>query len=278
MEDIYDIVPPMGDNRPTRGRFSDEDKDDSKQYQQPFDPFRDLYKRRFLWYYESYLRCVEDESKKVQADESFVQMPFESPHNTMDGSFNYPGLSKRLQTIKGAIEDEIASCSLLADKPVVRDSAVYANLKRQHEQVVEGLKSKSDYTLVVELAREDNPFVWNLTYFGKPMSNLDGGMLKLRIVLSDKFPQEQPFVFVDTPLFHVRVSKQTKILCYLPRKCEDMASHLEGIIHALQEEQPAYDPRTIVNIEAASLMWGSSDDRKKYNQNLRRTVQRSMEE
>lgn len=254
-------------------------EDEKKQDDEPvFEPFRDLYKQRFLWYYGSYLHSIEQESKKVEVEEPFVNMPFETPDNGMNGSFNYPHLLKRLHVIKEAMDDEIRRCSLLSQQQIVRDSAVFSNLKRQHEQVVAGLKSKNDYTLVVDLAQENDPFVWDLTYFGKPMSNLDGGMLKLRIVLSDKFPEEQPRVFVDTPLFHLRVSPQTKILCYFPKKTEDMASHIDAIIHALQDENPSYDPRAVVNLEAASLFWGSPDERKTYNQNLRRSVQRSMEE
>jgi len=45
----------------------------------------------------------------------------------------------------------------------------------------------------------------------------------------------------------------------------------------LEEESPPYDPRTLVNPEAAKLFWGSKDDKKIYNRKLRRAVQQSME-
>jgi len=58
---------------------------------------------------------------------------------------------------------------------------------------------------------------------------------------------------------------------------EDMRSHIEAIIKAVEEESPAYDPRTLVNLEAAKLYWGTSEERKVYDRRLRRTVQDSAE-
>src|SRR5262245_48254434 len=45
----------------------------------PFEPFKDLCKRRFLWYYESYLASIEQELKKHKDGERFEKMPFEGP-------------------------------------------------------------------------------------------------------------------------------------------------------------------------------------------------------
>jgi ubiquitin-conjugating enzyme E2 Z len=58
---------------------------------------------------------------------------------------------------------------------------------------------------------------------------------------------------------------------------EDMRCHIEAVIRAVEEESPAYDPRTLVNPEAARLYWGTPEDKKMYNKRLRRTVQDSAE-
>ena len=108
------------------------------------------------------------------------------------------------------------------------------------------------------------------------MTNLDGGLFKITIMISPRFPEEQPRVRFETPLPHHRIA-QDGTPCYIAARSEDIRSHIEGIIEALEEESPPYDPRTMVNPEAAQLYWGKPDDRKKYNRQLRRAVQRSME-
>jgi ubiquitin-conjugating enzyme E2 Z len=70
---------------------------------------------------------------------------------------------------------------------------------------------------------------------------------------------------------------QTGIVCYDTMRKEDMRSHIEAVITAVEEQSPAYDPRTLVNPEAAKLYWGSAEDKKLYNRRLRRAVQDSAE-
>lgn len=47
---------------------------------------------------------------------------------------------------------------------------------------------------------------------------------------------------------------------------------MEAVIQTLEEENPPYDPRTQVNLEASKLFWGSKEDKKEYNKKLRRLV------
>jgi ubiquitin-conjugating enzyme E2 Z len=101
-------------------------------------------------------------------------------------------------------------------------------------------------------------------------------MFRIMIYLSPKFPDVLPRVKFETPIFHHRVSK-TGVLCYDATRKDDMRSHIAAIIEAIEEESPAYDPRTLVNPEAARLFWGSADDKKIYNRRLRRSVQESAE-
>ena len=241
-----------------------------------FEPYKDLYKRRFLWYYDTYLQTVQAQEKKHKVGEKFVKMPFEGGGNTMDGQYQYSELKRRLGFIKDTINRETEQWVEEGLDAKQREVGTAANLQRQFEQMVEYHKIKGIFTIDMELA-DDNPFVWQLTYFGKPMTHLDGGIFKIKISLSPRFPDEQPRVKVETPIYHHRVSRDG-VLCYFPKKPEEMKNHFEAIIEALEDDSPPFDPRTIVHPEATRLFWGSADDKKAYNRHLRRSVQRSTEE
>lgn len=237
-------------------------------------PFVDLYKRRFLWYFESYLNSIDVEEKKVTRNQSFAMMPFESPMNGMNGQFDYAELRRRLNKIKDAIFDETKHWADEGQEASSRETSIAANLRRQFEQVVESFKYKKNFTADLTLV-DENPFLWELTCFGRPMTHLDGGIFKIRICLSPRFPDEQPRVFMQTPLFHHRVSKNG-VLCYFPKKTDDMGEHVDAIVAIIEEDSPAYDPRATVNPEASKLLW-SPDGRRQYNRALRRSVERSVE-
>ncbi|KFA64199.1 hypothetical protein S40285_00849 [Stachybotrys chlorohalonatus IBT 40285] len=253
---------------------SDMDEDPSV----PFEPFKDLCKRRFLWYYESYLAAVQQGKAEINDQQNFTRMPFESPSsNSIEGKFYYTNLERRLQTIKARLdaEPEIwAKEGLLA---VNAETTVAVNLKHQYEQVLAAFK-RSDLPHDIKL-ENDNPFVWVITYFGKPMTNLDGGLFRIKMHFSPKFPHEQPRVRFETKIFHHHVAPDGTA-CYATDsyKREDVRSHIEAIIACLEDDEPAYDPRKTVNPEASKLLWSNKpEDKKKYNRMLRRSVQRSME-
>jgi ubiquitin-conjugating enzyme E2 Z len=240
-----------------------------------FEPFKDLCKRRFLWYYESYLLAVNKAKAEVSDGEQFARMPFECGGNSMEGRFNYTELERRLRLIRKTLDVETAHWAQEGLSSKNKESSVAANLQRQYEQVVESYKRNKSVTLDIELV-EKNPFVWAITYFGRPMTNLDGGLFRIKLLFSPRFPEEQPRAKFETPLFHHRIAVDGTT-CYSPKRAEDVKSHIEAIIEALEEESPPYDPRTMVNPEATKLYWGSVDDKKMYNRKLRRAVQRSME-
>lgn len=242
----------------------------------PFEPFKDLCKRRFLWYYDSYLAAIQKAKEEIKDGQPFSRMPFEGASNTMEGKFNYSELERRLQNIKKALDVETEGWASEGLAATARSDTVAVNLQRQFEQVVESFKrAEVPHNLELE---GDNPFVWNLTYFGKPMTNLDGGLFRVKIYFSSRFPEEQPRVKFETRIFHLRIAPDGTPCYFAPvSKREDVKTHMEAIIDALEEEQPPYDPRTLLNPEAFKLYWGSSDDRKMYNRRLRRSVQQSME-
>jgi ubiquitin-conjugating enzyme E2 Z len=255
--------------------YNAEEEYQSSSSDAPFEPFKDLCKRRFLWYYESYLVSIEKESKKHKDGDAFEKMPFEGPGNQMEGRYQYSSLKERLIAIYEKLEEEMKSWAAEGRSAVQKEMSIASNLQRQFEQIVENYKKNDAITLDLDLV-DKNPFVWQLVLFGRPMTNLDGGVFRILIFLSPKFPDVLPRVKFETPIFHQRVSPKG-ILCYEAHRKDDMRSHIEAIIEAIEEESPAYDPRTLVNPEAAKLFWGAPDDKKIYNRKLRRSVQDSTE-
>ena len=242
----------------------------------PFEPFKDLCKRRFLWYYDSYLAAIQKAKEATPDGQPFTRMPFEGSSNAMEGKFNYSELEKRLRNIKNALDAETDNWLSEGLTAKTKESTVAVNLQRQFEQVVESFK-RGGAPHSVEL-EEKNPFVWIVTYFGKPMTNLDGGLFRFKLQFSPRFPEEQPRAKFLTRVFHHRIAADGTP-CYFATttRHEDVKTHIENIIEALEEEHPPYDPRTLVNPEAHKLYWGTADDRKMYNRRLRRSVQQSME-
>lgn len=241
-----------------------------------FEPFKDLFKRRFLWYYQSYLDAIHKARQEVKDGQNFARMPFEGSGNTMDGKFNYTELEKRLVNIKKVLEEETQQWAVQGAAPDMKDATVTVNLRRQFEQIVEYNKQ---HTIPHHVELEDgNPFVWVFTYFGQPMTNMDGGLFRIKVHLSPHFPEEQPRVKFLTKIYHHRIAADGTP-CYWPSpsKREDMRTHLDAIIEMLEEENPPYDPRTLVNPEAFKLFWGDAQEKKQYRSRLRRSVNASME-
>lgn len=255
--------------------FRTEYDEDLDQTQPLFEPFKDLCKRRFLWYYDSYLLSIEKAQPKVKVNEGFKTMPFEGGGNSMSGKFNYPELNRRLTLILSILQRETEHWANEGLVQVRKETSLAEGFVRQFERIAESYRKNDMVTLDIDLENK-NPFVWQLTYFGRPMTHLDGGMFKIRMSISPRFPDEQPRVVFETAMFHHRISTRG-VLCYFPRRPDDIKSHIEAIIEALEDTEPPYDPRTLVNPEASKLYWGSIEDKKEYNRRLRRSVQRSID-
>ena len=255
--------------------FRSEYDEDLDQAQPLFEPFKDLIKRRFLWYYDSYLLAIENAQAKVLVNETFQTMPFESSGNNMPGKYNYPELSRRLALILLILKRETEYWAMEGLVQVRKETSLASGFLRQFERIAESYRKNDMVTLDIDLENK-NPFVWQLTYFGRPMTQLDGGMFKIKMSISPRFPDEQPRVVFETPMFHHRISTRG-VLCYFPRRPDDINSHIEAIIEALEDTDPPYDPRTLVHPEASKLYWGSAENKKEYNRRLRRMVQRSID-
>ncbi|KOS20185.1 Ubiquitin-conjugating enzyme E2 Z [Escovopsis weberi] len=237
--------------------------DEAEDVNAPFEPFKDLCKRRFLWYFDSYLAAVQQGKAEIKDQTPFVKMPFESPgNNSMDGSFNYTNLESRLYAIKAALDVEACTWVARGLMAMTNETTVAANLQHQFDQVTTYLK-RGDMPHSVALV-DNNPFEWIITYFGRPMTNLDGGLFRIKLVFSQRFPHEQPRVRFETKIFHHHVAADGTA-CYSPNpmKIEDVRSHIEAIFATLEDDEPAYDPRKIVNPEATKMFWGKKPDDKK---------------
>lgn len=243
-----------------------------------WEPFADLCKRRFLWYYPSYLAGIEAERKKhgtaVADGTTFSLTPFESPGNGMAGVFNYTNIEERLRALRKALANEEQDWIKNGTKAAIREAPLALGFQNTFKAMVQKFKHSST-PLDLELI-DDNPFAWRIIIYGRPMTNLDGGIFKVRIIFSVNFPQEQPRVTVETPLFHHRITDDGT-LCYFLQKQDEIASHIEGITKAIEDEGSRYDPRAAVNQEASKLFWGTAEQKKIYNRKLRRSAQDSAE-
>lgn len=240
-----------------------------------FEPFKDLYKRRFLWYYESYLTTIQRAAKETRDETPFKITAFEHAGNEMSGKFNYKDLERRLKLLKKALDDETERWAIEGKQSLDRQSQVSDLLMRLFHQTVEEFKTQNKVTLDISIINS-NPFLWDLTYFGRPMTNLDGGLFKILMYFSPRFPEEQPRVKFVTKMFHHRIALDGT-LCYYAERADSPRSHVEGIIDAIEDSEPPYDPRTLVNLEASKLFWGTEADRKIYHRRLRRAAQSSLE-
>lgn len=239
--------------------------------------FLDTCKKRFLWYLESYKMAIQKglNNEHGRSHQSFPQMPFEHAGNTMTGTWNYNELQKRLETLETCIMEETEKWPKRGYNLVSTDAPLAASLRAQFDQILVELTRRTDGMVTLELV-DDNPFLWRLIYHGRPMTQYDGGVLKVKIYISPNHPAEQPRVLLETPLYHVRVSP-LNVLIYLPLQADEMSRHVDGIINSLEEEKPPVNPMMTVNPEASALCWGSPEEQRQYRRKLRRSVAATLE-
>jgi len=244
-----------------------------------WDPFADLMKRRFLWYYDTYLRTIEQGIVQHPGGRTqFKRMEFEYPPNSMGGHFNYPQLRTRLMAIKTALDAEQKDWTAQSLRHIKESTQLSAQLAFQFTQ--SALKWNNNSSLEISLPDPANPFLWHLTLFGKPMTNLDGGIFQLTLAIPPTFPDAQPRVTFQTAIIHHRVGGTTGIVVYFPKKEGEIAEHLTAIVESIEDEGETarFDPRAVVNPEAFELYWGGEEKRKAYGRKLRRSARESGEE
>lgn len=264
-------IAPGSKNIPAENTETSEGEDEEER--ESYQSFDDLRKRRFLWYYESYMHTIDVESEKVVPNQLFGEMPFERNGNQMRGRFDYADLKSRLITVKDQLIKETMQWTDEGLKAKKDELGIASNLSLQYQQILEDFNERKYFSLDLSLV-DGNPFAWDATYFGRPGTHLDGAVFNIKIHLSPRFPQEQPRVFFKTPIFHHHVSKDG-MLCYHTDRSGEMKHHIQTIVRTIEEESPPFDPRTTVNLEATKLFWGTPNERKKYYRALRRSVEDS---
>lgn len=244
-----------------------------------WEPFNDLMKRRFLWYYDSYISSIDKQSSQQNDGKAFTHTPFEYDSNIMAGNYNYANLRLRVENIRNALSNECTSWIESGAKQVQAQTQLATQLSFQFNQLMHRYNETSypGSRLELSLPKKNNPFTWHMTLFGQTSTNLDGGVFNLSMTIPPNFPTAWPRVYIETPIFHHRVSASTGALCYFPNKPEEIDSHVKAIVAAIEDLEPKFDPRAIVNPEAAKLLWGSDADKKVYFRKLRRSAQESTE-
>ncbi|RKP12442.1 ubiquitin-conjugating enzyme/RWD-like protein [Piptocephalis cylindrospora] len=235
--------------------------------------FDDQVKRLFLWYVSEYRACVERGRRSVQDGERFRRMPFEMASNIMMGSFAWSNLQTRLNKLSQILLEEPKGWIRESKDWLVRDITSASNLREQYLQVRGGQEGLEG--LDVELD-EGNPFVWNVTIFGSPMSHYDGGMFKGKMVFHAEFPDILPRFLFYTPIYNPHVTTDG-VPYYMVEKEDSVRDHLQALV-SLFSSDPMPDPSTHVNKAAAVLYFGNKEERKQYMRNTRRCAARSMEE
>jgi ubiquitin-conjugating enzyme E2 Z len=198
-------------------------------------------------------------------------MPFEGQGNIMAGEWNYIDLKTRLSALRDKVMEETHQWPVEGMALVKGDTGIAVKLRGQHEQILAELLMANPQVIDLSLV-DANPFLWQLTYVGRNESRLEGGIIKVKIYISPRHPEEQPRAFVDPPIYHIRVSK-AGVLMYLPSHAEEIGQHIEGIINTLEDESPPFNPLMTVNPEATGLCWGSELERRLYRRKLRASLE-----
>ncbi|RKP06077.1 ubiquitin-conjugating enzyme/RWD-like protein [Thamnocephalis sphaerospora] len=233
--------------------------------------FADICKRLLLWHYDNYVDICEKESARVEDGEEFRLMPFEFAGNGMQGEFAYASLLRRLAVIKKAVLEEEKNWIEQSAQWLADDSGTAANLRGQYEQIVNsGCLEGVDIEL-----ESDNPYIWNVVIFGKPLSQYDGGLFRLRMVFHDQFPEVLPRATFATPVYHPLVT-EGGVPYYRVIREEDVKAHIKAICDLFVED-PTPNPSAHVNRKAAALYFGDAEERRQYFRNVRRCAARSIE-
>jgi ubiquitin-conjugating enzyme E2 Z len=196
----------------------------------------------------------------------------------MDFLFVYRALKGRFEAVLKKLQDEKLSWEQAGAAQVAQGTQLATMLAFQFNQLQSQWEDavSSGSKLDFSLPNPKNPFVWTITLFGEAMTNLDGGIFVMKLHIPPSFPAVQPRVTLETPIYHHRVSSNGT-LCYFPEKEDEIGSHLDAIVAAIDDKKQNFDPRAMVNPDIFDQYWGGEEKRKVYNRKLRRSAQESCE-
>ncbi|TPX47161.1 hypothetical protein SeMB42_g01263 [Synchytrium endobioticum] len=236
-------------------------------------PFEDLCKRMFLLYYDNYISIVDDESAKVKDGNLFTRMRFEGGSNSMEGTFAYGSIRKRLESIYKGLLDEIESWKRDSIAHIKADTTTASNIRSQYDQI----RNSKDHNgnISIEL-HEKNPFTWDITVFGLPATAHDGALYKAEMVFADSFPEVHPRVRFLSEVFHPNISRDG-FPYYRTTRDDDIRSHLTAVAKLFTQD-PDPQPAARLNMKAAQMYYGSKEEKRDYNRRVRRLAQKSVDD
>ncbi|KAI8825784.1 ubiquitin-conjugating enzyme/RWD-like protein [Fimicolochytrium jonesii] len=235
-------------------------------------PFLDVTKRMFLMYKQIYSETAQREMTTKREGTAFVLARFEFGNNSAQGTFQYTALTKRLDKIQEALLKEPEEWMTLSKDWIANETTSASNLRSQFDQIQ--ASHEYDSCLLMEL-RNDNPFAWDLTAMGLPMTQHDGGMFNIEMRFHDDFPTVQPRIRFTTEMFHPHISPDG-IPYYRVERAENIREYLDMLVNLFKRD-PSGDPTTHLNMRATKMWFGSKEDRRDYNRNARRCAQRSTD-
>ncbi|KAI9219801.1 ubiquitin-conjugating enzyme [Blastocladiella britannica] len=238
--------------------------------------FQDTSKYLFMCYYQNYLQTIKTEMPLVTKGKRFERMPFEGSGNTMDGSFDYEDLTTRLNAIKDRInaETEAWVAASQSSEWLDPDLLIFHNLMGQFRQIT--ASGTFDDSMELQLAKENSPYVWTATLFGKPETNYEGGFFQVRLVFHKDFPKHRARIQFITPFYHPEVSSTGYFFYHSVPRMDDVTSHLQILLRLLTEP-PRGNPTGHCNPDAAKLHFGTPEQKREYARNVRRCASRSVE-
>ncbi|KAI8054594.1 ubiquitin-conjugating enzyme/RWD-like protein [Syncephalis plumigaleata] len=233
--------------------------------------FSDICKRLFLWHANAYVSTCVREKQLIAPRTPFTTMPFEGSGNIMKGHFDYESLEKRLLRIKDLLLNEANTWEEESRNWIRDECSVGDNLRGQLQQII---NSQCIEGMDISL-EDDNPYIWYISIFGKPLTPYDDGIFRLKWVFHKDFPQVWPRAVFLTPVYHCHVTEDG-VPYYRVKREDDLKEHLQQIA-ALFTEDPSPNPSTHVNSEAAALYFGTAEERRQYMRSVRRCAARSVE-
>ncbi|KAJ5937559.1 Ubiquitin-conjugating enzyme E2 [Penicillium verhagenii] len=235
-------------------------------------------KRRFLWHREEYMKTIQAGIASGVSGRRGTPFPltkFEYPGNEMAGRWDWYDLKARFEVLEKAVSQEIQGWATAGLELAKKDTNLAFNLRNQMKSAADQMAVRSQAVFNVGLV-DDNPFLWYIIYFGRAGTPLDEGVFKINIHISPNHPKVQPRVYLDNPMPHVRVASDG-MLAYLPQYAPEMIRHIEGILFALEDTSPVYNPLMAVNSECTQLFWGTPQEKRLYTRRLRRYVTESID-
>jgi len=116
----------------------------------------------------------------------------------------------------------------------------------------------------------DNILLWNAIIFGPENTVWDGGIFKLRMEFTEKFPHEAPKVIFLTPMFHPNIYANGNICLDILQNNWSSAYDASNILISIQSLLADPNPNSPANSEAAKLY---VEDRREYNRKVTGVVE-----